>query len=84
MTTSEDVWVIMDKGRRVIGCGVLRDRRLSFVENALGKRVLTYSTEAKARAGFHVSQFFFDETDEYMTETYGQERQPGMERCGAL
>lgn len=73
MKISKEVWVIMDKGHRVIGCGIPRNRRLSFIENAFDQRVLTYTTEGRAKAGFKGSQFFLDETDDYMTATYGTE-----------
>lgn len=73
MKVEKQVWVIMDKAHRVIACGVPRHRHLKFVEEALDSRLLTYDTENKARSGYKVSQFYLEDTREYMTETYGRD-----------
>lgn len=52
-------WVIMDKDRTVIAKGVPRNRWLISVDDKRDKkRVLYYTSEAKAIAGFTGSGFY--------------------------
>ena len=53
----EEVWVLMSEDRKVIAKGVPRNRYKCLVEES-NKRILTYSSEGKARAsseGFYIS-----------------------------
>jgi hypothetical protein len=65
-------WVIMDKKRKVIGMGVPRNRYLDWVETEnASPRILTYSTEGRARSGYTASGFFkSDEIAKYLFDTY--------------
>lgn len=90
MKVSKEVWVIMDKSRKVIACGVPRNRSLRFVDEALNTRILTYQSEKKAIAGFTLSGFYDETYDEaslvdgvkdywgtYLKRNYGQKKFEG-------
>lgn len=53
-------WIIMDKAREVIAVGTPRNRYLVGVNDGNPKRIMTYTTEAKAKSAFKVSGFFVD------------------------
>ena len=55
---NETVWVIMSKCRKYIAKGTPRNRELVEVSNNCKKRFLTYSSKAKAEAGFKKSGFY--------------------------
>lgn len=79
-----EFWVIMDKSKKAIACGSLRNRSMRMVESLDTKktRVLLYSTEGRARAGFSDGNGFFDETygkgenlhPTYLCSEYGEFR----------
>ena len=53
----EEVWVLMSEDRKVIAKGVPRNRYRCLIDES-NKRILTYSSEGKARAssdGFYTS-----------------------------
>jgi hypothetical protein len=53
------VWIIMSKDRKVVAKGTPRNRELVRVDDKKDrKRYLTYTSEAKARAGYTVSGFY--------------------------
>lgn len=68
---SKEAWIIMDKTRKAIACGSPRDRRMVLIKNLDTGRILTYQTEARARAGFKTSGFW-DETWEEMPKSRWQ------------
>lgn len=79
MKVVQEVWVIMDKKKKAIACGVPRNREMKMFEDC-NSRILTYQSEAKARAGFKVSGFY-DRTrkagegyqdQSYLDKTYGK------------
>lgn len=81
MKLVQNVWVIMDKHKKAIACGVPRNREMKMFEDC-NSRILTYQSEKKAIAGF-TSSGFYDRTkredtgDEhwgrsYLDETYGE------------
>ena len=55
----KELWVIMSKDRAVIAKGVPRSRYLELVDSDDTKRILTYSSEAKARLGFSNGNGFY-------------------------
>lgn len=77
----QEVWVIMDKKRQAIACGVPRNREMKMFEDC-NSRILTYQSEKKAIAGFTTSGFYDrtkkmtdDETywgPSYLDQTYGK------------
>lgn len=80
MKLVQDVWVIMDKNRKAIACGVPRNREMKMFEDC-NSRILTYQSEKKAIAGF-TSSGFYDRTakqldddpywgESYLDKTYG-------------
>lgn len=80
MKLTKKVWVIMDKERKAIACGVPRNRSMRMLDKALDTRILTYQSKGKAEAGFKVSGFY-DETERtdkddywstYLRNTYGE------------
>lgn len=52
------VWVIMSKDRKAIACGVPRNRKLKPVDDIGNNRILTYSSQGKAEAGFRDNWFY--------------------------
>lgn len=55
----KELWVIMSKDRKVIAKGVPRSRYLELLDSDDTKRILTYSTENKARLGFSNGNGFY-------------------------
>lgn len=70
MKLTKKVWVIMDKGHKVIATGVPRSRQLDLVDTWDGHRLLTYKSQKKAESAFKVSQFYLRDTEQYMHEAY--------------
>lgn len=58
MKVEQEVWVIMDKERKMIACGVPRNRQIRKIEDAMKTRILTYQSEKKAINGFTLSGFY--------------------------
>lgn len=80
MKLVQNVWVIMDKNRKAIACGVPRNREMKMFENC-NSRILTYQSEKKAIAGFTTSGFYdltsstgswTDDGATYLDKTYGK------------
>lgn len=70
MKLEEEKWILMDFHRRLIAKGVPRNRYICFVDDEKDKkRILTYSSEGKARAS---SQGFYHGTGvrEYVEKVY--------------
>lgn len=81
MKLVQSVWVIMDKNKKAIACGVPRNREMKMFEDC-NSRILTYQSEKKAIAGF-TSSGFYDQTTKvtddktywgpsYLDKTYGK------------
>lgn len=75
MKITREVWVIMDKGHKVIACGTTRNRHVQMIDDDWSMRLITYNTEGKARAGYRVSQFYLGNARQYMEDTYGEDRE---------
>lgn len=57
--TNKKVWLIMSKDRTLVAKGTPRNRELVRTDDVKDtKRYLTYSSKAKAEAGYKVSGFY--------------------------
>jgi len=72
MTTAiydKEVWVLMDRRRRIIAKGTPRNRHLVFVDDQKdNKRILTYRTKATAEA--NSTGFWLFGVEDYLSRTY--------------
>lgn len=60
MISKKEVWVIMSRDRKVIAKGTPRNRYLvETADESDTKRLLTYSSEGRARAGFSGGCYFY-------------------------
>lgn len=71
-----DLWVIMDKNKKAIACGSPRNRSMRLVESLEDHpmRVLMYGTKARALNACSGGLGFYDETDGYLSKTYGGDK----------
>jgi len=70
----ETKWVIMDKENGLIGKGTPRNRRLRLVDEGKS-RILTYSSQGRAKAAYRDYGFFMSEkAKKYAQEVYGVDR----------
>jgi hypothetical protein len=76
---NETVWVIMTKCRKYIAKGTPRNRELVEVKSNCKKRFLTYSSKAKAEAGFKLSGFYTYSLKDFPYNTYGVNRSEYLE-----
>jgi hypothetical protein len=57
--TNKKIWLIMSKDRKFVAKGTPRNRELVRTDDVKDtKRYLTYSSKAKAEAGYTVSGFY--------------------------
>lgn len=78
-----EVWVLMDKTRKIIAKGVPRDRHLIFLDDPKdSKRIITYTSQKRAEAvasGFYIKE----NVRPHLREIYGETRQPKMDAVKA-
>ena len=68
-------WVIMDKQHGLIAAGVRRNRKLVALAEGSDARILTYTTEKKARLGFVSYGFYVTEAaEEYIEAVFDIDR----------
>lgn len=66
-------WVIMDKTRKIIARGQVRNRRLTMLEGPRKSRILTYTSKARAENAFKKHGFYKWEVEDYLIEQYGED-----------
>jgi hypothetical protein len=67
----QEKWVIMDKHRKIIARGAVRNRRLTMLHGHRKSRILTYTSKAKAEVAFKKYGFYKWEVEDYLIEQYG-------------
>ena len=71
MISKKTVWLIMSRDRKVIAKGTPRNRYLVPVDDESDtKRLLTYSSEGRAKAGFKSSGFYTHQLPQELRDNY--------------